>query len=144
MANKDSFAFRLSEKVYIVDGEDITVVHANDVAEKLSESPSLAYVPTTYINGEEAEQINILTDLFKEEIRGASKLDNYFGSEELIYEITNEVAGTCAVCGSGNIASGRADVPSRKMINGRWYKVTEISEGAFKNNRNIKNIISRK
>ena len=141
MANKDSFAFRLSEKVYIVDGEDITVVHANDVAEKLSESPSLAYVPTTYINGEEAEQINILTDHFKEEIRGASKLDNYFGSEELIYEITNEVEGTCAVCGSGNIASGRADVPSRKMINGRWYKVTEISEGAFKNNRNIKNII---
>jgi hypothetical protein len=141
MADADSFAFRLAEKIYVIDGNDITLVNANESVQKLSETPDIAYVPTTYINGEEAEQVNILSDLFKEEIKGASKLDYSFGSEELIYEIISEAEGTCAVCGSGNITSGRADVPSRKMINGRYYKVTEISEGAFKNNKNIKKII---
>ena len=141
MADKASFAYRISNKIYIVDGEDITVVDENTIAKKLSENPDLAYVPTTYINGEEAEQVNILSDLFKEETRGVMRDDFAFGSDELIYEIKSERDGTCAVRGSGNVSSGRIDIPSRKMIGGRYYTVEEISDGAFKNLSGINTVV---
>ena len=47
MANSKSFAYRNSGKIYIIDGEDITVVYADENVEKFSENPDIAYVPTT-------------------------------------------------------------------------------------------------
>lgn len=141
MADEKSFAFRDGDKIYIIDGEDITVVFANESVQKLGENPTLAYVPTTYINGEEAEQVNMLSDLFKEEIHGILEEDFALGTDGLIYEITSEKDGTCAVCGAGSISSGRVDVPSRKMIGGRYYKVTEIADSAFAGRGDIKTFV---
>ena len=141
MADSESFAFRQYGKVHIFDGEDITVVDANKTVQKLSENPDLAYVPTTYINGKEAEQVNILSDLFKEEARGVTADDFALGSDGLIYEITSEKKATCAVLGAEYVRAARVDIPTRKMINGRYYTVTEIADGAFKNNTSIKTVV---
>lgn len=64
MANACSQGFIFNNRLYIIDGEHYVVVDENGKARKMTEEDS--YVPTTYSNGEQYEQRNMLTNKFIE------------------------------------------------------------------------------
>ena len=140
MAHHKSSAFCHGDSVYIFDSEDITVVRQGGSARKVSENDQLIYTPTTFKNGVEYEQVNLLTPRFYEDFRIESVEDIAYGSAGLVYRITSESRGECAVYSSLSTISGRVDIPGRKLIDGRWYKVTEILPGAFRRRMGITSI----
>ncbi len=141
MAHHKSSAYHHGDSIYIFDSQDITVVARGGGAKKVSENEELIYTPTTFKNLEEYEQINLLTERFREEFHISSVEDIAYESQGLTYKITNESKGECAVAGSLSNISGRVDIPGRKLIGGRWYKVTEILPGAFRRRMSITSIV---
>ena len=141
MNDQRSFSYHIGDYICIFDGADITVVDRTLTAKKLSQNKNLAYTPTTFINGEEAEQINILSNMFYEKISGISVYDMAYESEGLIYQIVNEKSGTCGVCGIHSSIFGRVEIPTRKLINGKYYKVVEICNNAFSGNDRITEVV---
>ena len=99
------------------------------------------YIPTTYVNGEETEQLNLLTNNFKEESLSINADDFAYESEGLKYSIISEAARTCAVIGTEDVFDKIVEIPNRKRINGKYYKVVEISDGAFLENSDIIKVI---
>ncbi len=72
MSDRKSQGFIFSNRLYIIDGEHYVYVDEEGKAREVSEEE--AYVPTTYTNGEQYEQRNMLTNKFVEK--------TYFGSTE--------------------------------------------------------------
>lgn len=141
MAHHRSSAFCHGDSVYIFDSEDITVVSKGGSARKVSEYDELIYTPTTFKDGAEYEQVNLLTPRFYEEFKVETVEDLAYESAGLVYRITSESGGECAVYSSLSTISGRVDIPGRKLIDGRWYKVTEILPGAFRRRSGITSVV---
>ena len=131
MEDKKSLSFRTEENISFVNGNYITVVDKDLNATIASTTGSQIYIPTTYVNGCEAEQFNLLTNQFKEETISISEADYAYESEGLHFKIISESACTCAVVGVDDGVLGRVEIPNRKMINGRYYKVVEVGDNAF-------------
>lgn len=136
-----SFSYRLGDNIIFFDGEDIAVIDKNLFAKKMSLHPSAVYVPTTYVNEEETEQVNMLTDKFKEEFLAIKTADLAYESDGLIYRIKSEADLTCSVAGLEEGGSTTLEIPNRKRINGRYYKVVEIADYAFYENTSIRDVI---
>lgn len=132
LAPKKSSFYRHGECIYIFDSEDVTVIDSDLDARKISETEDLAYVPTTYKNEEEYEQLNLLTNHFYEEFFIGDPDDISYETPGLLYKITNESKGCCAVVGCKSDIRGRLDIPGRARINGKYYRVTEIAPFAFR------------
>ncbi len=144
MKDCKSFGYRWDDKIYIFDGGDVTVIGNDFAPKKLYLNPDLAYIPTTYLNGEEAEQINILSDSFYERYDGLVCDDLTFESEGLIYNIKSEKDATCSVVGLDENFSDHLFIPCRKKINGKYYRVVEIADRAFMNHKGITRLIASK
>ena len=141
MNDQKSSCYRMGEMICILDGADITIVDKRLNTKKLSSNPDLAYVPTTFINGKEAEQVNMLSDKFIEMENHISVFDMAYESAGLTYQIKSESTSTCVVTGVVDTYSGRVDIPTRKLINGKYYKVVEIGNNAFKSNDKITAVV---
>lgn len=142
LSTKDhkSFCYKVDNNVVFFDGSDIGVIR-EDLTGKMSvQDTTLIYVPTTYVDGEEAEQVNLLTDKFYEEIT-ANANDLAYESAGIKFKIKSEANKTCSVIGVEAGVSGRVEIPNRKRINGSYYKVIEIADGAFSGNTAITEII---
>lgn len=139
--DKKSFAYRLGENILFFDGADIAVIDRNLSTKKLTLNPSAIYVPTTYIDEEEVEQVNMLTDKFKEEFHTIKTSDLAYESDGLIYRVKSEADLTCSVAGVRDDGATTLEIPNRKRINGRYYKVVEVADYAFYNNTSIKDVI---
>ena len=136
-----SFCYKVDNNVVFFDGTDIGVIYEDLTGKMTVQDTNLIYVPTTYVNGEEAEQVNLLTDKFCEEYNGITVDDFAYESKGLKYRIKSESERTCAVIGAEDGAYERLEIPNRKRINGRYYKVTEIADGAFENDERITEVI---
>lgn len=132
MADCKSSSYRHGDSIYIFDSCDITVITPDGEAKKASENEELIYTPTTFKNGEEYEQANLLTTAFREEFYIGSVEDVAYESPGLFYRITSESAKTCEVSGYVSGLSGRVDIPGRKFMNGAYYRVTSIAPSAFR------------
>ena len=141
MNDHKSFCYRMGDNICIFDGTDIVMIDKDYKTKKLSSYSDIAYLPTTYIDGKEAEQVNILSDKFREEYHGFSIDDFAYESEGLIFGILSETDKTCSVTGIGADLRGRVDIPNRKRINGCYYKVVEVGDGAFSGNTKITAVI---
>lgn len=64
LADRDSQGFVFNNRLYIIDGAHYVYVDENGKVTNIAQDS--AYIPTTYTNGEQYEQRNMLTDKFKE------------------------------------------------------------------------------
>lgn len=128
-----STGFSFGKKVYILDGSRIGRVEEDGTMGFLSDGgPVYPYIPTTYVNGEEYEQLNLLTRQFYEELFVAFPEDVTYESPGLNYRITDSDLKKCAVTGVKSSFYGDIHIPSYAKIGGERYSIEKIDDGAFK------------
>jgi len=133
--NQKSTGFSFGKSVYILDGSKILRIDENGSAEFVSDGTSAApYIPTTYVNGEEHEQLNLLTRQFFEEFYVAYPEDASYASPKLEYRITDKDMKKCAVTGFSESDVNELYIPSYTTIGGERYEVEKIDELAFAKN----------
>lgn len=137
--NVKSNAFFAKEALFVIDGNNF-FKFSESSREILNEESTDIYIPTTYYNGTEYEQRNLLTRSFYEIYNLGSCDDLSHGTDNISYRITDYEKGECAITGySGN--SVNIYIPSRVLIGDRYYLVKRIDDFAFKDNANINNCI---
>lgn len=129
-ADSPSRAFEVAGALYILDGENMMIVSDSFCGN--AEDSGRIYVPTTYINGEEHEQRNLLTRAFCERTVLGSAEREAFGSPEIKYAILNRDTLTCSAVGVSSTSLTELFVPSRVKIGEAYYSVTEIGANAFR------------
>ena len=132
-----SSAFNSGCDLYVLDGKNITKLSADGTSDQTSPESTAPYVPTTFINGKEYEQRNLLTNRFKEKYLITSAKNNVTATDGLRFAVTSEEALTAAVTGIEANVLGYIHIPAYTTINGRDYKVTEIADDAFRANATI-------
>ena len=138
IAKRDSAAFSYRGALYILDGAKIFRLSASGGVAVYGSSEG-AYIPTLYKNGVEYEQINLLCDDFYETFTVGSASSVGYGSAGLKYTVTDADGKKCAVSGIEGTAES-VFIPSRVSIGGEEYRVTEISDYAFRNNKAMKSV----
>lgn len=124
--------------LYILDGTEIIKVDGKGNAERVSDGGSAApYIPTTYYNGAELEQRNLLTNKFREKYLISAASDMTAETEGLKYRIISAENRHAAVSGIEENIGGEINIPFYVVIAGARYKVTEIDRKAFMYNKNI-------
>ncbi len=127
-----SSAFTFGCDVYVLDGERIIRIDGDGNFSVVGDEGAEPYVPTTYINGVEHEQRNLLTDKFRESTTVTASELYLYGTHGIEYRITDADAKLCAAVGVGDDFSGGVlYIPSYVRIGGEHYKVSEICDGAF-------------
>ncbi len=141
--NTRSSGFSFENNLYVLDGEKITAVSKDGTVGEIAIGGFFSpYVPTTFINSREHEQLNLLTDTFKERYTPKSLGEIAHASDGLKYEITDGQKHICSVIGVDPAFSGELYIPSRVKIGDEVYSVEEISSGAFANNQSISVLIT--
>lgn len=137
VSDNKSFCYRIGGNAIIFDGSDINMIDQTLKTKNMKKTPDIIYVPTTYVNGVEEEQVNLLTDKFKEECLNIKAADYAYESSGLVFRIKSEAEGTCSVIGIDEGASVKVYIPNRKRINGKYYKVVEVADDAFSGEKNV-------
>lgn len=133
----DSRGFSAGGSLYVLDGEKIVKVAASGSTATVGEVDAMPYVPTTYQNGVEYEQLNLLTDEFIERFLITSTDTVTYGTYALHFRITDPVNHLCAVVGIDKDFRGAVSIPSYKRIGEITYRVNEIADKAFQDNENL-------
>ena len=137
LEDRKSTAFSFENSLYVLDGCDITVVDGEGVASSVLKGECEPYVPTCYLNGEEYEQRNLLTDEFYERYGIGDSDEIATESPELIYEIISKEDKTCAVSGVSMSAWKPIYIPSKTTIGGESYSVIEVLDNALLNTEQL-------
>ena len=137
LSDRKSSAFRFGESLYVLDGANIVKITSDLLASYVSPENESVYLPTTFYNGERIEQKNLLTDRFREKYMIGALETVIYGTPGLLYSITDEKLGLCSVVGIGEDFSGVVNIPSYTRIGTKLYKVDEIADNAFLNNKSI-------
>jgi hypothetical protein len=130
-------AFSFENSLYVIDGCDITVIDGDGYTTSLTKEPELIYEPTCYVNGEEYEQKNLLTNNFYEIYRIGNCDTLATESLGLHYEIISEEEKTCAVTGAEFETWKPIYIPAYTKIGTESYKVIKVARAAFNNEEKI-------
>ena len=142
MKNSKSCGFVSGSDLYILDGESVTRVRGDGSCSKVGDETDAApYIPTVYLNGEEHEQRNLLTEKFKEKFLISTAAGYSASTEGLQFKITSTEDMTASVSGLSEGVGGVIYIPSYASIAGERYKVTEIQDNAFYANHKITEVI---
>ena len=137
LCDRRSLIFEFGGKVYILDGEDYFCLDGTAL-HSVKES---AYIPTTYSDGEQYEQKNLLSDKFICTYHISNSLDGLTryieGTKGLVYRITGE--NTCCVEGIESTQTV-VYIPSCTVIEGRTYYVDSIAPYAFSKNTSMQEL----
>ena len=137
ICDKKSRGFASGCDLYVLDGEDIVKVDGEGVATRVSDGSITPYVPTTYYNGTELEQRNLLTNSFREKYLISASSDMATESHGLKYRIISSDACTVAVSGIEEGVGGEVNIPAYIFLSGIKYRVAQIDEKAFEYNEKI-------
>lgn len=154
IADADSNGFAFGEFFYVLDGSDlwkISFTCDEDLSFNLTrlgdytegkELHTESYIPTTYSDGNEYEQRNMLTNFFYNayNIQKPEEVKWYNG---LHLEVISDTEKTLKVTGV-HYGITHIYVPSEVTWNGELYKITTISENAFKDNKHIESVVFSK
>ena len=133
-----SRAFVFNTYLYVLDGKNITRVSPDGVSSLVEDgTDSAPYIPTTFYNGKEYEQRNLLTDKFRERYILTASSDMATGTDGLKYTVTSMENKECAVCGIDSEYAGEVKIPSYAQIGEELYKVREVLDNAFLGNKKI-------
>ena len=135
--NSKSFGFPFGRFFYIIDGTSILRIDDDGKCISLGDDSASAYVPTTYISGERHSERNLLTDLFREEYYLADPMTYFYSSDGLKYSITDPNLRYCSVSGISDEVGGTLTIPAYVSISGLEYKITQIDNYAFSNNKTL-------
>ncbi|MBQ7363199.1 MAG: leucine-rich repeat protein [Clostridia bacterium] len=141
VADSRSSGFAYGDVFYLLDGESLHSLDCYGNFHTLTEGDSRIYVPTTYINGEEYEQRNLLTNSFCEKYTIADPSRYSYGTPELVYTVTDPDKLWCAVSGIKTGYTGTVYIPKFADIAGTAYEVREISESALQDQYGITGVI---
>lgn len=140
--NSKSRGFASGSDLYIIDGERITKIKSDGSASYVGDETDAApYIPTTYVNGGEFEQRNLLTDKFREKYTIGAARDAAAGSDGVKYRVTSSDDKTASVVGIDEEFVGVLNIPSYIYLSGERYRITEIADNAFAMNTKITAII---
>lgn len=138
VAARRSTAYQSGTSLYVLDRERMVRI-AKDGAVTVLENPGedeedtstlQAYIPTTYVTGEEHEQRNLLSSKFREEYLLTVPEERAYATPGLLYRILDEAAGYCAVTGYAGTEEA-VSVPRRVRIGEKSFEVTDIADRAF-------------
>lgn len=135
-----SAAIRLGEGLLFLDGENIYYITPEGAIKPILDGFELSgYVPTAFVNGKPYEQLNMLTDFFKEKhfIGNTGTYTHY--SDGLKFEITDAEKKTCRILGIDGDATD-VYIPSYMPVGNDFYQVTEIAYEAFSENASIERV----
>ncbi len=136
-----SISFGVGGALYILDTENIHRVDKEGNFTSTSDDTLTPYIPTAYVNGEEYEARNMLTNEFIESVSIDSFEELSFGSPGIYYRITDTENRLCATYGlSPTQTAYNIYIPKYTEIDGIKYRVTEIGEDSFRGCFNIKTI----
>lgn len=135
-----SHAYSIADELYVFDGESITIVSDKGIFKVGDDTEAPPYVPTTYVNGAEYEQRNLLTSKFRERTTIGSCSNFGHGTDNLGFKILDELECTVAVTG-GTLTSGKLYIPSAVRLLGKRYSVKKIDACAFRNNTTITELV---
>ncbi len=135
-----SDAFTSGSEIFIIDGENLTRIDANGNAEVINSYFTSAYVPTTFVNGTELEQRNLLSDYTLEKYTVTNAEELAYGTPELMFRITSPTKKTCAVTGIDGRNISEVFIPAYTELLGERYAVTEICDGAFADDYDIESL----
>lgn len=142
LRNTKSHAFTSGNDLFILDGENIVRIRGNGECSYVTDTAAAApYIPTTYVNGVEYEQRNLLTDKFREKFTVTAASDLVAATEGLSYTIISGEEKAASVTGIDASVSGTVYIPSYVNIGSERYRVTEIADSAFYANKNISSVI---
>lgn len=130
VADARSKGFQHGEAYYILDTETIWRITYSGSGFKISEVGMSAYIPTTYADGLEYEQRNMLTNEFYAKYNIHNPEETAIPDDGLVYEVLNEEAKTAIVTGMTREIKNLY-VPNTCMINGKEYTVRAIGQQAF-------------
>ncbi len=136
LRHSKSAGFVFGDCLYIMDGLKMFKISSSYKGE-INDSNGGIYIPTTYINGKEAEQRNLLTRRFYEKNLIGSCDTVFYESTGLIFAVTNEEKKHCKVVGISSSGEINVYIPSRTKIGDTYYSVTEIGNSAFAGNTSI-------
>ena len=138
LTNAKSSGFEYGSRFYVMDTDKIVQISDDGTCKTVSEDDAPPYVPTTYVNGEEFEQRNLLTRNFKEEFYVADPKSHLFSSHGLKYTIIDPAERYCSLCGIEGNDQSKLYIPSYVDIAGVEYKVISVEASAFSKNNSIK------
>lgn len=137
-----SKSFLSGSDIYVIDGKSMIRIREDGTAARVGDDLDVKpYVPTTFINGKEYEQRNLLTNRFKERYTITVASDFPVASEGLSYKVISAEKKTAAVIGLAPEVSGTIYIPAYISINGERYDVSEIADNAFYAREEITNVI---
>ena len=137
VADNKSHGFNWGCELYILDGVNIIRIADDGTAAVVDDYNAIPYIPTTYKNGVEIEQRNLLTRKFHEIFTIVSVDDYAYGSRGLKYKILSVTDKTAAVTGWSYSEETVIYIPSYVTISGEKYAVVEIADNAFLDNSDI-------
>lgn len=136
----NSRGFNIGGSLYILDGEKILKVDSDGLAVGVGSEGAMPYVPTTYVNGSEYEQLNLLTNRFTERFLIASTEALNYGTYALHFSISDPANLCCSVVGIDEDFVGSVSIPSYKKIGEITYRVNKIEDKAFYGNASIHDV----
>ena len=155
VADADSNGFAFGESFYVLDGSDIWKIGCQSGEGNVSFSltqlgdtedaeglKTESYIPTTYSDGVEYEQRNMLTNFFYNayNIQKPEEMKWYNG---LHLEVISDTEKTLKVTGV-HYGITHIYVPSEVTWNGELYKITTLEERAFAYNSRIESVVLSK
>ena len=132
----ESNAFSAKDALYVLDGKNIFKM-SEFFKGPINDTNGGIYIPTTYINGVEYEQRNLLTRKFYEKFNLGFCDSQSHGTPTLKYSISDEERLECKVIGINDPEETKIHIPSRVMIGDTYYSVKRVESNAFKDNKNI-------
>ncbi len=141
--NSKSSAFVFGDAIYISDGLKYLKISSSYRGE-INDDDGGIYIPTTHINGIEAEQRNLLTRQFYEKFVIGSYDSIAYGNSTLKFVITDEENKLCKITGLTSTQESSLYIPSKTKIGDEYYTVNEIGANAFTRNRNLTECIMAK
>ncbi len=132
LSGAKSAVFTFGSDLYLLDGSDIIRIDGAGSVGRIGRDIA-PYVPTTFKNGIEYEQRNLLTDEFFESLIIVDPSEYEYSTGGLQYEIYDGANCYCKVTGIDTtlMLTGVIQIPGRVMLGDRFYTVKIISERAF-------------
>lgn len=138
-----SSGFCYENDLYILDGERITVVSKSGEVSGISNDGAIKpYIPVTFIDSKENEQLNLLTDSYIERYMPTALSEITLSSQGLTFEISDEKRKVCEVVDLEESFRGALFIPSTVRFGGELYTVESIGANALSNHTGITALIT--
>lgn len=125
-------AFSFGERLCLLIGGEYLCIEQDGTLSALSDNESLAYVPTTYLNGTPYEQRNLLSDHVRITFTADGAYESAATGDGLVFSVLNEENQTCMVRMSAEHRdAGKVTVPASVYIGAKVYTVTAIAKDGF-------------